>query len=167
MIMALFACAFCITMAAQSPTTSNILLPRPEPVWIETWGFDHTSRRGLAPWYINLATTAVPEAARNQIATDIWNQATGILRRSVAMVTYRTNSPNAAYILLGVEAGPDGDDPDDLPDYYTEYDNNDYDDDGRFDSQSGRVRSTTPADVSRQINAWLTGVDATMRRTGR
>ncbi len=164
--MALIACAFCITMASQSPA-SNLLSPQPEPVWLETWGYDHTSLRGPAPFLLNFATTAVPEAARNKISLDIWNHVTGVLHRSVAWVTYRTNSPNAAYILLGVQAAADGDDDDDQPDYYTEWDDIDYDDDGQSDARSGQVRSTTPADVSRQINAWLTGVDQSLRSVRR
>lgn len=117
---------------------------------------------GLILWFV---VQFVPPEVRAEISRDVWAFVKDRLHRAEQWVTGHPQNQNAAWVELNVQ-GYDSNN-DNIVDSYGEWDDVDYDDDGTSDYRSSQTASTTPQQVTYQLDTYLANVDAYLRRQGR
>jgi hypothetical protein len=172
-----FALALCTSMQMHAAESAVLVSPLVDPPGHSmdfrsagsAWGSfsdEDASPAGASPveFLLNFATSFVPEDQRRQIVGEVWGYVKGVLHRTVEVVSERSRCRACAYILLGTQGRDTNGDG--VADAFTTWDDADYDNDGQFDSDSGRVDAATAEQVARDMKGWMSQADSYLRGHG-
>jgi len=166
------AIVLCATLHATEP---RIVLPDTDEAALhngrssDAWFWEPTH---VGQWQVPLAGVLltfivqfVPEDVRRDISREVWGYLTGTLHRPAQQVTGHPRQANSAWVGLNIQ-GYDSDGNGDV-DSYGDWDEADYDDDGRTDYTSAQANATTAHGVAVELETQLYYVDAYLRQRGR